>query len=214
MLNDEEIVPYLLEFREVADAAHWHIDQLREAAAAWVRDRRRSDAAARPTPVGQQEAEVALGQAIGRQTAAFDAVDGFLMNWARASFLVYPVSEKDPYTKARGETMRAKLKLTDDTLDDRDVRDSWVHFDERLDRVSAGSQLLSRHMFALAKDVTPPKIAGTLRLLEMDTLVLHYHLRDGRPASANLWNLWLALNYAHLSANVAWSELQLPVPAP
>jgi hypothetical protein len=212
MLNDDQIQPYLLELREVCDAAAVQLLNLREAAADWVRERRAS-AANRASAVGNQAAIAALGRAVGRQTTAFDSADAFLMNWARASYLVHPVSTRDPFTKERGETMRSKLKITGPFLDDRDLRNSWVHFDERLDEAMKTGRFRYRHRFSMARDVTPAIIEGALRLLEMDTLVMHYHLQNGQPAQANIMVLGSALNVVHMAANVAWTELQPPVSA-
>ena len=77
--------------------------------------------------------------------------------------------------------MRERLGLGKNALAQRDVRDDWSHFDERLDAAIQREQRLSQQLFSLLA-VTPARSGGlshATRLVEVDRLALSYRDQDG-----------------------------------
>jgi hypothetical protein len=67
------------------------------------------------------------------QVAVFDRLEQFLAAFARLSLLIFPVS-KSRFAKERAETMQLCLGVDESSpIADRDLRDHWMHHDERLD---------------------------------------------------------------------------------
>ena len=60
-----------------------------------------------------------------------------------------------------------------------------MHFDERLDSAVSTGTFGSRHRFVEAERADS-YIDDTLRLVEIDTLVIHYRTRDGASSSSDL----------------------------
>ena len=91
------------------------------------------------------------------------------------------------------EVIRAALAVAPRSiLADRELRDSWMHFDERLDRAFLTETFRERHRFVRSSKAAA-LIASTVTLLEVDTLVVHYTNRAGAPASLDLSLLEQAL---------------------
>jgi hypothetical protein len=148
----------------------------------------------------------ALENQVAEQTRFFETLEAFLAAWARLSLLLCPLSGGGAFAefrKARGEGLRKVTGVTEDgVFGDRDLRDAWMHFDERLDSAVSEGKFGNRHSFvhsARAKDY----IENTLRLAEMDTLVVHFRNRDGHHRTADLKGLREQLTSISHSAHKA-----------
>lgn len=179
MLDRKQSIPYELELRDTIDSCLYRLDQLEAAAAECVRLAR--DMAPPATAKPETFAEKAR-----TQTRLFDNLDLFLAAYARVSLLIFPTGG-GPFTKDRGATMQHCLKLEKTSvLNDRALRDAWMHHDERLDTNVAGHTHSGGQLFKLATEVTDANRRGFLRIIEIDTLKVHYHDRDGVSKVADL----------------------------
>ena len=170
------------------------LDALDDASSAWQQKRDQLD---------QQElkayyhfdregfAETLRGQT-QEQGMFFDGVEALLAAWARLSLLLFPIDGRDAnadFRRERGKAVRKRLAVGDDSVfGDRELRDAWMHFDERLDHAIIHKAFGSRQRFVEAR-LAGPHVADTIRLLEVDTLVVGYRSRDGAPRRTNLRSL-------------------------
>jgi hypothetical protein len=82
--------------------------------------------------------------------------------------------------------LQAILKVDDQhPLADRELRNSWMHFDERLDAAIVGKTYGDRHRFVQSSKASE-FVGKTLRLMEIDTLMVRYRKQDGTQGSADL----------------------------
>jgi hypothetical protein len=106
--------------------------------------------------------------------------------------------------------MQACLKLSPDSiLNDRNLRDSWMHHDERLDTNVASGRQAGGQLFKRSAEVTQANKQGFLRIIEIDTLVVHYHDRGGKPQSADLRKIRAALEELDKARVEAFRTLEM-----
>jgi hypothetical protein len=170
MLSKNQLALYGLELRNAVDAALFRLSQLDRLTGEWLAV---SDAWMRaPHDEGPSMAPWGMLQA-----ETFERIDGFLAAFVRVSLLVFPESDA-PFAVARGEAIRASAGVADDSvLNDREFRNSWLRHDERLDYAIEHELGHAGQRFTVAVDVTERMKAAYLRIVEMDTRVVHY--RDG-----------------------------------
>jgi hypothetical protein len=183
-------LPYLLELRNVLDAALYRFDELESAAARWLAVGVKIDRPARIA--GEPGRAGLLGQMAREQSSIFDAIEAFLALYARVSLLLFPVGGTDPlaaWRRSRGEVLRQRLELTSSSLAHRDVRDAWMHFDERLDAAVSRGEGVGPQLFKLAVEVTNQMREHALRLVEVDRLALSFRDREGRVQVSELRTL-------------------------
>lgn len=195
-VTDPQLVPYLTELERTVTAALSHFAELDEAAIEWVAIRKSIQSPLQPLPSRFGDA----------QQAAFDALEAFLASWARASLIVFPAS-RSSFGKARGAAVREKLQLPDKTLDDRVLRDSWVHCDERIDAIVSRGHFSNLQRFLLSGEVTDVIIGTTPRVLIMDTLRVFFHTREGDARYADLRVLQMALLAAQSALDKVYLSL-------
>jgi hypothetical protein len=186
-LTWKQLAPFLKEVREVTGTLLFHLDTLQRASTNWLQATAVANAVA---PDGDREQLAgALDQQVDEQTRLFDALEAFLASWARLSLLIFPLSGNDEVTefrKARGEGLRKLLGVTNESaLADRELRDSWMHFDERLDAAVSAGKFGNRHSFVRSERVGD-YLENTLRLVEVDKLVVHFRSRDGKSRSVDI----------------------------
>jgi len=200
-ITDLRLGPYLLEIGLSCDLALGQLAVLEASASAWSAARVRAEGA----PAGDSSA---TAETVTHQNRAFEALEAFLALWARASFLVYPSVRKgqeDSLKARRGADLRRLLGVPNGhALDNRDLRDAWVHFDERIDQIMESGDLRSLQRFTVSRDVTDELKRGTPRLIEMDTLRIHFHDRDGTVGTADLHDLQIALTDVLARTEAAW----------
>jgi hypothetical protein len=192
-LTDRQLTTYLLEVREVVELMMVRFSEIETISGRWA-DAKSSE-----------EQQLAAHEADGRfdddawsevmstrarsQAEYFLALEGYLAAWARLSLLLFPVTGKDSlaqFRDNRGRRLREALDiLPGSVLADRELRDSWMHFDERLDAAISDGTFRERHYFVRATEAAE-LVAGAIALLEMDTLLVHYRTRCGTSAVLNL----------------------------
>ena len=185
-LDAQQMIPYAIELRDTVDAARYRLQQLVQLAAEWVENGRR-----------WQEGTVDDVSDLARlgpiQSRVFDEIEGLLGALARVSYLVFPVRETG-FAKRRAESIRDGTGLTSGSvINSRELRDSWVHHDERLDAAVQAGNGAAGQRFALSSEVTADMKRTFLRIVEMDTLVIHYRARDGGQLSTSLREIGTAL---------------------
>lgn len=123
------------------------------------------------------------------QGTLFERVEAFLAAWARLSLLFFPTGgngEAGKFKRIRGASLRKRFAVSGESIfRDRDLRDAWMHFDERLDAEIRLGRFGDRQRFVEAARADP-YAENTVRLLEVDTLVIHYRTRVGEPKATDL----------------------------
>ena len=192
---------YLLEVREVSEVVLWRLSEVRDASDRWVRVKDSEDAELQSYDIGAGLDEAVFQSALRErqqlQFQYFAALEAFLAGWARLSLLLFPLEGKGPDAAsraARGRAIRDELGIAASTiLADRELRDAWMHFDERLDRALFGGTFGERYRFVRSTKANQ-LIQSTIILLEVDSLVVHYTTRSGSRASMDLNRLEQAVS--------------------
>ncbi|MGH9887221.1 MAG: hypothetical protein ACREBE_16965, partial [bacterium] len=73
----------------------------------------------------------------------------------------------------------------DTLLADRSFRDSWMHFDERLDSAFVGGWLGNRQQFVRTASVSRA-VKHSVRVIDVEALAFHYRDRDGAQRSVTI----------------------------
>lgn len=127
------------------------------------------------------------------QSRLFDALEAFLAAWARISLILFPVLRPDgtPTSRAaRGSSLRQHLAITESSpLAVREFRDSWMHFDERLDAALEADHGAQRQRFLLSSEATDEVRRSVLRLVEVDARAFSWHDRKGKVSRTELTGL-------------------------
>ena len=202
-LNRLSIIPYELELRNTLDAALYRWDELKAAAEKclsfeekWSQER--------------QVAPIDWSAKVREQSRIFDYVDGFLSAWARASLLFFPTGH-GTLTKERGVTLR-RLFAIDQTspVNNRSLRNAWMHHDERIDILISQGRRASGQLFTRSANVTADIRENYLRIIEIDTLVVHFQDQRGTPQSVDLHQLREALQDLERKQGTAFDQLTVP----
>jgi hypothetical protein len=193
-MERREWISYAHELRDTLDAALFRLDTLTTVAAGWVSNGEQWR--------GGEDADVASLAALAPlQAQAFYEIEAFLAAFARLSLLLFPVSQSDQ-ARRRSEELRERLGIpADSPLASRALRDSWVHHDERLDHAVEKNAGRSGQRFALSTEVDASMKSAFLRIVEMDTLVVHHRGRNGEFEEASLRVIREALERAYLNRN-------------
>jgi hypothetical protein len=202
-LDRLSIIPYELELRNTLDAALYHWSELKASAemcllmeAKWRKERKIEAAD--------------MNQKVREQSRIFDCLDGFLSAWARVSLVFFPTG-KGEFTQGRGAVLRDLFQLDESSpVNSRGLRNAWMHNDERLDILVSQGRRGAGQRFVNAADVTADMRETHLRLIELDTLVVHYQDHDGTPQSVSLHSLHDALAELDERQKTAFDDLQVP----
>lgn len=127
---------YLTELEVLAQVMSTHATSLMAARSKWidVHGKLQARLSTSPTPKGTA---AVVGEKLKQQWALWLPLESFLTAWARASLLLFP-AKKNHSACARGAYLRGVLNIHDDhLLSNRDLRNDWMHFDERLDSAIA-----------------------------------------------------------------------------
>ncbi len=205
-LDHISAIPYDLELRDLIDSCLYRLDQLENAATECVKldDQLSTE---------HLDSDV-LQQKVATHTRIFDLLEAFLAGWARLSLLLFP-DDSTAFTQHRGQILQRILDLRDSSVfADRALRNSWMHFDERLDRAVAAGTGANRHLFTRSREVTEAQKRGTLRIIEIDTLRVHYHDRGSQPRCVDLRELRAALDELENRRRTARQLLPMPPDEP
>ena len=179
-----------MEVRELTVTILTHLDELENASTSWIRNTEIADRQVEQAPDHDQGLLVRASESqVQDQTRLFDVLEAFLASWARLSLLLFPLTKSgigSDFTKARGEGIRNALGVdVNSAFANRDLRDAWMHFDERLDAAVSGGTFGSRHRF-VRSERAGDYVDNTLRLVEVDTLVVRYLDRRGQARAVDL----------------------------
>ena len=185
---------YVREVQELTGDLTRRLDEIDAAAERWVQHDADVDRQL-CTPMSSADLgnfNQSLRRIDASQVAFFDALEGFLAAWARLSLLFFPGrgdSKTEVFRKDRASTLRSQLGITDSSpLADRDLRNSWMHFDERMDYMLANGHKFDRQRFVRswqAKDF----IGMVPRLMIIDTRTVYFLTQAGQTKSVELSEL-------------------------
>ncbi len=201
-LDRTTAIPYDLELRDLIDSTLYRLSQLEQAASECLR-------LDQELKRNESDPEI-VTRKLNTQTRIFDHLEAFLAAWARLSLLLFPVKTAG-FSAERGKTLQQILDLRENSVfADRELRNSWMHFDERLDDAVERQTGANRQRFIRSSELTDKLQRTTLRIIEIDTLVIHYHDKAGQPRCANLTELRTALQ--DLETRRAGARDKLPMP--
>lgn len=186
---------YLSEIRDLASSVLYRLRQLDAASGRWEAARADADSAlgVRAREYRREEHADALSRLTSEHREVFDELEALLAAWARLSLLLNPQKGKGEagvFALARGHVLRAVLAVSEQSpLLDRDLRNSWMHFDERLDTVIRSTgRWGNRHRFIHSSDHASDQ-GSSIRLIEVDTLRVTYPDEKGDRKTAKLRDL-------------------------
>jgi hypothetical protein len=124
---------------------------------------------------------------VSAQGKVFEVFEATCAAWARLSLLFFPLegrskgkSVHDSWRLGRGMALQRILALDPTSLlADRDFRDSWMHFDERMDLAFQQRWLGNRQQFTRTSGVEAAA-ARSIRVFDMELLEFHYRTKDGK----------------------------------
>ena len=204
MTENVRAAPYLYELRECTHSALALLERVEAGARAWLAGEEALDRA----DTAERAGHVVLAptaydahhiQGVAYQTEVFDTLEALLALWARTSLLVYPLPARGKaddlgaFRAARGARLQALLGLAPESrLADREFRDAWMHFDERLDRAVRDRGTCNRQQFARTAEAVTAT-ASALRVIDLEALRIYYRTRAGVVQSVALADLRAAL---------------------
>jgi hypothetical protein len=180
-MNTTQELTYLLELASLCEIMLTHAERIEDAAKEWHDHEAATRAAVRlsiqqPGAGGDRGTLDGVQQMVLSQGAIWLALDGFLASWARASLFLWPAPARHrteaqrELSRARGEDLRAILEVKDDhPLNDRDLRNDWMHYDERLDDALTLYGRVTPQRF-LRDGESEPDASLTMRLFDLTNL--------------------------------------------
>ncbi|MGH7670386.1 MAG: hypothetical protein ACRENQ_12930 [Gemmatimonadaceae bacterium] len=188
MLSKTQLASYGVELRNAVDAARYRLKQLDRLASEWLA----VSEAWRLAPHDEGPSLAPWGQL---QAETFDEIDAFLAAFVRVSLLVFP-EHNTGFAAERGVALQAVADLPPDSvLGDREFRDGWLHHDERFDYAVEHGLGHAAQRFTVAGDVSDRMKSAHLRIVEMDTRIVHYRDRTGGYRQASLRAMGDALKH-------------------
>ena len=146
-----------------------------------------------------------------KQTHIFDALSVFLAAWTRVSLIIYPLSGEDDlaeFRRERGAELQRLLGLSPTSvINSYAMRDAWMHYDQHLDRAVLEGYWRTRQRFVRSSEAESLK-ASALRLVEADTLVVHFRDTRGAQCSASLPEIAAALEELQERIPLAWDRVR------
>jgi hypothetical protein len=182
---------YLSEVRDLVAGIEISIDRIEALGQEWLIHQQNADALGTTSTEewNPREFSAALHASRVAQGDVFMLFEALLAQWARLSLLFFPILDKkqEPgWRRKRGEVLRYLVDLPPDTvLGDREARDAWMHFDERLDRAVQEGWLGNRQTFVASRRALDTA-AYSVRVLDMEAGALYYRDRDGGIQSIEL----------------------------
>lgn len=207
------IVPYLIELREITGTALEEFATLEEAARRWcgIEDQLTQQARARASEFDENEFAAKLDDSPTRQTHIFDALSVFLAAWTRASLIIFPLDGDDDlagFRRERGAELQRLLGIPKTSvINNAALRDAWMHYDQHLDRAVRDGYWRTRQRFVRSSEAEALK-GSALRLVEADTLIVHFRDASGAQRSASLRAIAAALADLAERIPVAWDRLR------
>jgi hypothetical protein len=183
---------YLMEIRELADRVLFRLEQLEHVSNRWSAARAEADQllSGRMDPTDKTATYNALGRQLVEQGELFDQLEALLATWARLSLLLQPSATRGDaggFAQRRGELLRTLMGIKEQSiLLDRELRNSWMHFDERLDHViRLKGRWGNRHRFTESSE--HERDAGTsIRTITVDRLEVTFLDNSGALKTTSL----------------------------
>jgi len=176
---------YLQEAFELVDALLYRLDRLDEAADLWLKANALADEQVRAirSEFDREGLNRALQESRRQQAHIFDEVEAFLAAWSRLSLLFWPAPLRDApnrgFTIERGRLLQRFLRLdADSPLNDRGLRNAWMHTDERFDQAWLERRLGNRQQFVRTVGVADA-VRHSVRVLDVESLNIHFRDNDG-----------------------------------
>ena len=191
---------YLSEAYELMGALLFRLQQLELAAARWCIATGKADSQVRATDEewNLEQFNEALRRSGSEQSTIFEELEAFLAAWARLSLLFWPAPDKNSprrqFSLERGERLRRLVEIDDaHPLNDRSLRNAWMHADERFDHALFEDRLGNRQQFVRASQVRAA-VERCPRVIDVESLTVHFRKKDGSPGSHELRPLKAALD--------------------
>lgn len=182
---------YLAEIRSLVDSLLDRITSIEVARPKWLANTQlAAEQAAGPvTTWAPEKFNAAINAAVAEQGVVFGAFEPMLAAWARLSLLLFPLSGKHElgqWRDERGNILRTLLDVPNNSLlANRSFRNSWMHFDERLDRAYLEGWLGNRQRFVRTADVASA-LKVTVRVIDIEGLAFHYRNEAGGLENVSL----------------------------
>ena len=182
---------YVSEVRELIDSILFRIERLEAARVEWLKHSAIANTEARvpPAEFSHDTFAQALNAAAGQHTVMFDEFEALFAAWARLSLLFYPIpskGEEGTWRGERGVALRRLLELPEESLlANREFRDAWMHFDERLDKAYQEGWLGNRQQFVRSSGVDGAK-EHSVRVIDIEGLAFHYRAKNGAKQTVGL----------------------------
>lgn len=192
-LSRPQLATYLFEVREVTQIILNRLSEIRDISGYWSNTRHSVNAqlATSGEAFDDDSFRRTLLAQERLQAQFFGALEAFLAGWARLSLLLFPLEggSKEAaagFRRDRGRALQETLGIPPDSLlADRELRDSWMHFDERLDRAFMDGTFGERHRFVQSHEAKA-FVNNTVVLMEVDSLLVHYSTQAGDRRALNL----------------------------
>jgi hypothetical protein len=204
-MKRSQLAPFIYELRETIATALFRFEELETAAKAWLNH---DEVSGRLAEGDSEQANVeafdaALAASGLEQLRMFEALEAFLAAWARVSLILFPTAGN----QQRADCLREAFEVDSGSiLADRELRDSWMHFDERLDVAVAGGRWNNRHRW-VRSEVAKLAQRSALRLFAVDTLVIYFRDRRGHTIERDLHNAVGALRHLRDNLRSAWERI-------
>ena len=202
-LDKLAVIPYQLAARDAIDAALHRLDELESSI--------RRCLELHIELVSQKHVDPAtFAERIRQNTHIRDDLEAFLAAWARLSLLFFPTRNSDP-AQQRSQTLQACFALPEDTpLNDRGLRNAWMHFDERLDAAVARGTFSSPFIFPVSAEITAQTLQRNLFVVQLDTGRIHYQGQEGEHHDVLLGDLRGLLTRMEQRWPTAFDSLPMP----
>lgn len=144
--------PYMMEVHELAGTLLRRLTELEAVSEIWKQmDDSVDEQLAQPQTLAVDSLVVVTRAKVAEQTKFFDLLEAFLAAWARLSLLLFPNKGDTATLTQRNERAEALQQVLDvpatSPLADRELRNAWMHFDERLDEAIVLKTYENRHRF-------------------------------------------------------------------
>lgn len=219
-LNAVAAQMYMSEVRELIASLLILLEDLAAARVEWLEDRAtaRSQADAKRHSDFDRETFHRALQGSGQQQAKiFATLEAALAAWARLSLLFYPLNgsgQTGQWREVRGDVLREVAGLPEATLlENRSFRDSWMHFDERMDLAVQHGWLGNRQEFVHTSQV-PSAVERSVRVIDVETLTLHYRTRTGAIESVRVEDMRRVLEDLQRSMDGSGERILKRLPMP
>lgn len=183
---------FLQEAYELADSLLFRLNRIEKARTDWLHARANADEQIR-ADVDDYDSNAfteALYASSMAQSDLFLELEAFLAGWARLSLLFWPAPKRHApnaaFTRERGRILRDFLRLDDShVLNDRKLRDAWMHTDERFDAAWLENRWGNRQQFVTTAGAMDAA-SRSVRVFDVEALIVVFRDDSGTVRSQPL----------------------------